>query len=93
MSYFRYTGSLKMRYVVGVNVLNLALMFAAADINLRPLIERNTEALVQRILTLEEMAKDAFDMSEIANTHTLTLQFKASQRFPSMLKNTLRTSV
>ena len=27
-------------------------------------------------------------MSEIAKAHTLTLQFKASQRFPSMLKNT-----
>ena len=50
-----------MRYVVGVNVLNLALMFAAADINLRPLIERNTGELVQHILTLEEMAKDALD--------------------------------
>ena len=32
-----------------------------------------------------------FDMSEIAKAHTLTLQLKASQRFPSMLKNTLRT--
>ncbi|MBS3096252.1 hypothetical protein J4480_02325 [Candidatus Woesearchaeota archaeon] len=32
-------------------------------------------------------------MSEIAKAHTLTLQFKASQRFPSMLKNTLRTLV
>jgi len=32
-------------------------------------------------------------MSEIAKAHTLTLQFKASQRFPSMLKNTLRALV
>ncbi len=32
-------------------------------------------------------------MSEIAKAHTLVLQFKASQRFPSMLKNTLRTLV
>ena len=34
-----------------------------------------------------------FDMSEIAKAHTLTLQLKASQRFPSMLKNTLCTLV
>ena len=32
-------------------------------------------------------------MSEIAKAHTLVLQFKASQRFPSMLKNTLRALV
>ena len=33
------------------------------------------------------------DMSEIAKAHTLTLQLKASQRFPSMLKNTPHTLV
>ena len=34
--------------------------------------------------------KRNIDMSEIARAHTLVLESKASQRFPSMLKNTLR---
>ena len=47
MSYFRYSGKLKMRSIVGVTTITLGLTYAAADLNTRPFLEMDTWAVAE----------------------------------------------